>query len=227
MMLAQQPSLAVQFLHTQPWFGDLSDDLRSRVLESVRTVQGRKGEVLLAAGEETTGWHAVLYGLVKLQTQSTEGRRQAFLGIPAGEWFGEGSALKGGPRPYDVIALRDTDMLCLPRAEFEAMRSTSLAFCQALIGQFNMRLGQALAVIETMRLRTPLQRVAMYLGPPLWQGSRRMSLSQEELGLLCGLARQTVNTVLGELEQRRLVSLEFGRIEVRDADGLRALIAGS
>jgi len=63
----------------------------------------------------------------------------------------------------------------------------------------------------------------MYLGPPLWQGSRRMSLSQEELGLLCGLARQTVNTVLGELEQRGLVSLEFGRIEVRDADGLRAL----
>jgi len=224
MLLAQKlPSQAAQFLYMQPWFGGLPQELKERMLASVRTVQGHKGEVLLAAGEETTAWHAVLSGLVKLQTQSAEGRRQAYLGIPANEWFGEGTALKGGPRPYDVIALRDSEVLCLPLAEFEAMRSTSLVFCQALIAQLNMRLGQALAIIETMRLRTPLQRVAMYLGPPLWQGSRRMSLSQEELGLLCGLARQTVNTVLGELEQRGLVSLEFGRIEVRDADGLRAL----
>jgi len=78
-------------------------------------------------------------------------------------------------------------------------------------------------IIETMRLRSPDQRVAMYLGPLLWHGSKRMSLSQEELGILSGLSRQTVNAVLNEFERRGLVSLEFGRIDIRDDSGLMAI----
>jgi CRP/FNR family transcriptional regulator, cyclic AMP receptor protein len=162
---------------------------------------------------------------VKLQSESAEGRRQAFLGISGGEWFGEGSVMKTDPRRYDVIALRETELLCLPRAEFEYLRATSLPFCQALIEQFNMRLGQAMAIIETMRLRTPEQRVAMYLGRQLWHGSRRMGLSQEELGILAGLSRQTVNGVLKEFERRGLVSLEFGRVDILDEAGLAGVVA--
>jgi CRP/FNR family transcriptional regulator, cyclic AMP receptor protein len=92
-----------------------------------------------------------------------------------------------------------------------------------LIDQLNMRLGQAMAIIETSRLRSPHQRVATYLGPHLWRGSRHMSLSQEELGILAGLSRQTVNSVLKDFERRKLVSLEFGRVEIADEAGLQAL----
>ena len=212
----------LQFLQAQPWFGPLPQQLREQVAASVTTLRGGKGEVLLHAGEEVRGWYAVLNGLVKLQSESAEGRRQAFLGIPGGEWFGEGSVLKRDPRRYDVVALRETELLCLPRAQFEQLRAGSLPFCHALIEQFNMRLGQAMAIIETMRLRTPQQRVAMYLGPQLWRGSRRMSLSQEELGILVGLSRQTVNGVLKDFEWRKLVSLEFGRVHILDEAGLAA-----
>lgn len=216
---------SAQFLQMQPWFAQLPADAQERVAGSVFTLQGSKGEVLLHAGEEVKGWYAVLSGLVKLQSQSAEGRRQAFLGISGGEWFGEGSVMKTDPRRYDVIALRETELLCLPRAEFEYLRATSLPFCQALIEQFNMRLGQAMAIIETMRLRTPEQRVAMYLGRQLWHGSRRMGLSQEELGILAGLSRQTVNGVLKEFERRGLVSLEFGRVDILDEAGLAGVLS--
>jgi CRP/FNR family transcriptional regulator, cyclic AMP receptor protein len=217
------PPPATRFLQLQPWYARLPQVWRDRLPQRVTTLQASKGQVLLPAGGEVAGWYAVLTGLVKLQTQSAEGRRQTFLGIPAGEWFGEGSVLKHEPRRYDVIALRDTELLCLPRAEFEELRSSSLEFCQALIDQLNMRLGQAMAIIETSRLRSPHQRVATYLGPHLWRGSRHMSLSQEELGILAGLSRQTVNSVLKDFERRKLVSLEFGRVEIADEAGLQAL----
>jgi CRP-like cAMP-binding protein len=171
------------------------------------------------------GWYAVLTGLVKIQSQSAQGRRQSFLGIPAGEWFGEGSVMKNEPRRYDVIALRDTELMCLPRAVFEELHATSLPFNHALNEQLNMRLAQAMAIIETMRLRSPEQRVAMYLGRQLWHGSRRVSLSQEELGILAGLSRQTVNGVLKEFERRQLVSLQFGRVDILDESGLAAVVA--
>lgn len=217
---------AVQFMQSQPWFPELPADKQQEVAASVFTLSGSKGDVLLHAGEQVKGWYAVLGGLVKLQTQSADGRRQGFLGIPGGEWFGEGSVMKQGPRRYDAIALRDSELLCLPRGQFEDLRQNHLPFARALNDQLNMRLGQAMGIIEAMRLRTPEQRVAAYLVPPLWNGSRRMALSQEELGILAGLSRQTVNAMLKELERRGLVSLQFGRVDIVDEAGLSALAHG-
>jgi CRP/FNR family cyclic AMP-dependent transcriptional regulator len=214
------------FLRRQPWFAALDAAQQQAVADACYTVAGRKGQVLLRAGEPVKAWYAVLDGLVKLQGESAQGRRHCFLGIPGGEWFGEGSVMKKEPRMYDVIALRDTELLCLPRAGFEELRGGNLRFCQFLNEQFNMRLGQAMAIIEAMRLRTPAARVAMYLGPQLWHGSRKLSLSQEELGLLAALSRQTVNAVLKEFERQGLVSLEFGRVGILDEAGLAAIVAG-
>ena len=212
-----------QFLHTQPWFEALPPEMRERIASQVFTIQGSKGEVLLHAGEPVKGWYAVLHGLVKLQSESSQGRRQGFLGIPGGEWFGEGSVMKQSPRLYDVIALRDSELLCLPRNLFEELRSSQLKFAQALNEWLNMRLGQAMVILESMRLRTTEQRVAMYLGRTLWHGSRRMSLSQEELGILVGLSRQSINGILNGFERQGLVTLEFGRVEILDEEGLHGI----
>lgn len=116
------------FLTSQPWLARLPHALRARVTDEVFTLKGLKGDVLLRAGEPVTGWYAVLSGLVKLQTQSPDGRLSVFLGVAAGDWFGEGSALKSERRGYEVVALRDTSLLCLPLPVFEEMRASSLAF---------------------------------------------------------------------------------------------------
>lgn len=219
---------STQFLRMQPWFARLPQELRERVTDRVFTQQGGKGEALLHAGEPVKGWYAVVSGLVKLQSQSAQGRLSVFLGVPGGEWFGEGSAMKSEPRRYDVIALRDTELLCLPRAEFDNLRATSLEFNQALLAQMNMRLGQAMSIIEAGRIRSPEQRVALYLSRLFWHGMRKLDLTQEELGNLAGLSRQTVNRALKALEQQGLVSLQFGRVSILDDDGLAAfLIRGS
>lgn len=219
------PPPAIRFLQLQPWFATLPPQWQRRLPEAMASVSGGRGSVLLRAGDRAQGWYFVLRGLVKLQTESAEGRRQAFLGIPAGEWFGEGTVLKDEPRRYDVVALRDTELLCLPRKEFDELRATSIDFCNSLIEHLNMRLGQAMAIIETARLRSPAQRVAMYLGPQLWRGSRRMSLTQEELGILAGLSRQTVNAVLKEFERKHYISAEFGRVEIVDEAGLQSVLS--
>lgn len=213
---------STQFLQVQPWFRHLPAISQARVAESVVTQAGKKGEVLLHAGDEVHGWYAVLSGLVKLQSSSSEGRVSAFLGVPDGEWFGEGSTLKAEPRRYDAIALRDTLLLCLPRARFEELLADSLPFNHYLVAHLNRRLGQAMTIIEAGRLRAPEQRVALYLSRVFWQGRRRLTLSQEELGHLAGLSRQTVNRALKSMEQQGLVSLEFGGVTMLDEQALTA-----
>lgn len=215
---------STQFLRTQPWFGQLEAPTQERIAERVFTLKGGKGEVLLREGDAVGGWYAVLFGLVKLQSQCPLGRLSVFLGVPGGEWFGEGSAMKTEPRRYDVVALRETELLCLPRQQFDELRATSLAFNQALVAQMNMRLAQAMAIIEAGRIRSPEQRVALYLSRLFWHGMRKLSLSQEEIGHLVGLSRQTVNRALKSLEQRGLLSLEFSRVTILDDAALTAFL---
>ncbi|MDD0837559.1 Crp/Fnr family transcriptional regulator [Curvibacter sp. HBC61] len=225
-MLNGIEAMARQFLAAQPWFASLPADEQARLHAEVNTFTARKGEVLLPQGQRADGWYAVLSGLVLLESESEGNRRSAFIGMPDGEWFGEGSALKNEPRRYNVVALRDTWLLCLPQAAFQRLQAQHLPFNQFLVQHLNMRLGQAMTLIETGRLRSPDQRVALYLSRQFWRSTRQLYITQDELGKLVGLSRQTVNRVLRSLAQLGIVALDHGRVRIRCDQALSRFLAG-
>jgi CRP-like cAMP-binding protein len=208
------------FLSRQSWFERLDAVTRQRLLTQCQVRQAAKGECMLPEGDAVDGWYAVLQGMVKLQSSGQDSKVSTFLGIPEGEWFGEGSALKAEPRQYSVIALRDSVLMRMPLPEFEYLRQNNFEFTQFLVSHLNRRLGQAMAIIEAQRIGNPQQRVAMYLGADFWGGTRQLALTQEDLGHLSGLSRQTVNKVLQGLQEQGLVSLEFAQIRVLQPQAL-------
>ena len=225
-MLSTQPP-APRFISAQPWFASVPAALQERLRDEVFAVQGDKGAVMMPAGSAVEGWHAVLSGLVMLQSPASKGRSSAFIGVPDGEWFGEGSAMKPEPRKYNVVALRPTTLLCLPLPLFATLRDSSLAFNQFLVQHLNMRLGQAMTIIEAGRTQSPEHRVALYLSRLFWRSTRRLNLTQDELGQLVGLSRQTVNRVLRTLEELGIVSLDFGKVAIVDDEALGAYLAAT
>lgn len=222
-MLDSAPS-ASRFIAAQPWFASVSATMQERLRAEVLAVQGEKSDVMLPAGSAVDGWYAVLSGLVMLQSPTSLRRSSAFIGVPDGDWFGEGSALKTEPRRYNVVALRPTTLLCLPLPLFATLRETSMAFNQFLVLHLNMRLGQAMTIIEAGRTQSPEHRVALYLSRLFWRSTRRLNLTQDELGQLVGLSRQTVNKVLRALEGIGIVSLDFGRVAIVDDEALNAYL---
>ena len=70
-------------------------------------------------------------------------------------------------------------------------------------------------------------RPCSYCSRLFWRSTRRLNLTQEELGQLCGLSRQTVNRVLRGLEASGIVSLDFGRVAIVDDDALAAHLAAT
>lgn len=225
-MLCFAPT-AQRFIEAQPWFASAPLAVQDRLRTEVFAQQADKGAVMMPAGSAVQGWHAVLSGLVMLQSPAGKGRSSAFIGVPDGEWFGEGSAMKPEPRKYHVVALRPTTLLCLPLPLFDLLRETHLAFNQFLVLHLNMRLGQAMTIIEAGRTQSPEHRVALYLSRLFWRSTRRLNLTQDELGQLVGLSRQTVNRVLRTLEDQGIVSLDFGRVAIVDDEALGAYLAAT
>ena len=184
------------------------------------------GGYVCRKGEPVDHWVGVIQGLVKLSSVSDNGKLTTFAGIPAGAWFGEGSLLKQESRRYDVIALRDCRVALMPRATFDWLLDSSIAFNRFLLNQLNERLGYFIAMVEYDRLLGPDARVARCLASLyssyLYPATRpELELSQEEIGYLSGVSRQRVNQALHELEKAGLLRVQYGGIEVLDIQGLR------
>lgn len=213
------------FLSQQPWFAALDADTRQAMVEAMRLHRAPRGELLIRRGTPVDAWWGVLAGMAKLQTAAPDGRISAFLSVPAGDWFGEGSVLNGGHWRYDVLAVRDTTLVGMPLAHFQHLHRTSLPFNHFLVARLNLRLGQAMTAIEAGRLRSPEERVAQYLSMFCRSGVRKITLSQEDLGHLAGLSRQTTNRVLKAFEAQGWIAIDFSRIEVLQPDALESLLA--
>ncbi len=212
-------------LATSRWAQTLDDAARLRVERDTRERIVPAGGYICRYGETPEYWIGIVDGLVKMSNISPEGKPATFAGLAAGSWFGEGTLLKNEKRRYDVVTLRESRFACMPRETFLWLLDTSIAFNRFLLMQLNERLGQFIGMVEH-RLLAAEGRVARSLAslfnPILYPGTDPLlKISQEEIGYLSGLSRQSANRALHRLEEHGLLQVEYGGIRIVDLDGLR------
>lgn len=223
-MFAATRSPARNFLQSHTWFAALPAEEQDALEAEVFTLSAARGQTILQANERTQGWYGVLRGLVRISAPPVAGRRSDFLGVGDGEWFGEGAALKNEMRRYQVVALRDTELLCLPSAAFHALQASSLHFNQCVVACLNLRLSQAMAMIDAGRTRSPEHRIALSLSRLFWSRTRQLDLTQDELASLAGMSRQTANRVLNAMQEQGVIALSMNRIKILDDAALTRLL---
>jgi CRP-like cAMP-binding protein len=213
-------------LARSPWAAALTLEQRQRVLGELRERTVARGAYVIRKGDQAECWLGVAQGLVKVHSVSPSGKRATLTGVPAGGWLGEGSLLKREALRYDVVALRDSRIACMPAATFHWLQEISLPFNRYLLDQLNERLGLFIATVEHERLHGIEGRVARALAtlfhPVLCPGSGpALRLTQEEVGLLAGISRQRANAALKSLESEGLLAVEHGAVRVLDLEALR------
>ncbi len=177
-------------------------------------------------GDIANSWYGVGEGVLIMTVCSADGKESTFTGVTNGGWFGEGTLLKNGHWRYNAIAVRDSRIVCVPRATFQRLVQTSLPFNHFLLSHLNARLGLFISLVEYDRLLGPEARVARCLAslfnPDIYpQTGRFVKLSQEEIGHLSALSRQRANRALQQLNNAGLLRIEFGGVTILDLPGLR------
>ena len=215
-----------EMLRRAVWAGSLTPEQMARVEAEVAERFAPAGSYVCRKGDPVDHWIGVVDGLLKMSSDSPEGKTVTFTGMLNGGWFGEGSVLKTEPRKYDVVALRDSRLAFMPRATFEWLLDNSIAFNRFLLLQLNERLGVFISLVEYDRMLDTDARVARCLGTlfnPYFNPGRQRTLqiSQEEIGYLCSTSRQRANQALQVLEKAGLLRVDYGSITILDVDGLR------
>jgi CRP-like cAMP-binding protein len=224
-MAGKEKSLS-DHLADVPWFCELQQPLRDRVLQDAYESRHPKGGAVARRGDVSHSWLYVAEGLLKVTAVSRRGRMIMYAGVPEGSWIGEGAVIKRELRRYDVVSMRDSRLIHVPAATFRWLMDTSMEFNHALVAYLNERVSQYITMVDIDRMEDPVGRVAKSLGilfnPVLYpRMSSLVPLSQTELGELAGLSRQRVSSALQQLEQEGLITLGYGALLVCDIGGLR------
>ena len=215
-----------ELLRASLWTRSLTREQLARVEAETVVRDFPAGSFVCRKGEPVLHWIGLIDGLVKMTSDSPEGKTTTFTGVTGGGWFGEGSLLKDRTRHYDIGVMRASRVALMPRATFEWLLDTDIGFNRFLLMQLNERLAQFIARLEHERLLGPDARVARSLAtlfnPVLYPNQKAdLQISQEEIGYLSGVSRQRVNKALRVLEKAGLLKIEYNRIRILDLEGLR------
>jgi CRP-like cAMP-binding protein len=173
--------------------------------------------------------YGVVNGVMAASTVLEDGRQMIFGLLEPGDWLGESSCIDGGPRTYDIQALRDCELLHVPARTCETLMERP-QFARAIAVLQSGRARAMFSFFEDAVLRTVRARVARRLlrlvhgdTPALPRVRRVIPITQETLAMMLGVTRQTMALELKAIAAAGAVSLSYGRIVIESEEALRQI----
>lgn len=211
-------------LNQNPWLLTIPEPERMKLIESVRVRNIPKGQRIQRKGEPADGLFGVLEGEVQIGATTFTGTEIAFTRLKPGFWFGEIALLDGGKRTHDAHASKATTLAILPKGALLPLSEENPRIYQALVRLLCEHCRQAFAAIDQFLFLSPEQRLAQRLLNLMTARTElQIMLSQQELGDLIGVSRQSTNKILKRWEKAGWIHRSYRCIEICDVEELERL----
>jgi CRP-like cAMP-binding protein len=221
-----------QVLSSGRWFAGLPASMQDALCRDARVVTLRAGELVFHRGDANDGLYGVLEGAIRFGAHSVAGKESVLALAEPPLWFGEVALLDGGPRTHHAWAEVDAVLAYVPLPAITRWLADHPAHWQ-YIGQLAVHLLRVVfAAIEDAGLHPPRERLIRCLvslargyGEREAAPAQTLRVSQERLGSMLSLSRQTVNALLQGLERERLLVCVRGGVRIVDLERLLQLEA--
>ena len=199
--MSKQAEFAV-ILKMNPMFADLGADELQRISGLCHTQQLAVGEMLFQKGDAGDALYGVRRGQIRIETGASDGSRLTLNFMGPGDLFGEVAVLDGQSRTADATAGEPTRIVRaaargfpgLPRARAEGRDQDHRCCCASASA------GRASGWKNPMLQPLPV-RLARRLCALASDFGSEVHISQEQLGVFVGAARESVNRQLQSLAQ--------------------------
>ena len=110
-----------EVLHASPVFGVLHQDVITSLARVLQPVSVQGGNAVVREGEPSDGMMFVISGGLRVSRRDARGQLLLYNEIRPGMSFGEVGLILRQPRAADVVAVRDSVLAVLHRADFEVL----------------------------------------------------------------------------------------------------------
>jgi CRP-like cAMP-binding protein len=191
-------------------------------------VRAERGEILFHRGDPVSGFHAIVYGQVKLAFVSAGGDEKVVEILGPGQSFGEAVMFMRRPHVVTAQALADSLLLYVDReAVFDEIKHDP-DFAARMIAGLSRRLHQLVGDLEAYSMRSGTERVIGYLlstgaeGVPE-QGACSVTLSTTKgvVASRLNLTQEHFSRILHDLTAAGLIKVQGRTVHIVDVERLR------
>jgi CRP/FNR family transcriptional regulator, cyclic AMP receptor protein len=189
--------------------------------QSMDNILYRPNAVILYPGRANSIYR-VKSGLVRLHTMDDDGNSLTLRYVKPGEFFGE-EALAGLERAHFAESVTESVV------EMFDSKLVTPEIAMSLNAHLAAALNRAYVQISRLALKRLRSRMAAALlelsdtavGSKSPEGLYQVFATHDELAAAVGSVRETVTKVIGELAKDSLIDSGYGKITLRNLDGLR------
>ncbi len=214
-----------------PIFSGLNSQELKRLGNLARVHRAEKNQLIFQ--KQTVGSHlfVVLNGKIKIFSEmAIAGKKKAFAYLERGDFFGEMSLLDAKGRSLSAVALEDTELLTISRAEFQRLLTKDSKFMLKILQTLCDRLRHANDEIESLTFRSLYGRVCGKLLDLVQTNTvkntktpKTVNVTHNELAEFTGTAREMVTKVLSSLRKLNVIESEDRKITILSIPKLQEL----
>jgi CRP-like cAMP-binding protein len=215
----QRDSSFVSALSVSSFFSALGPDAIAQIAALCTSRKLSDGEILFLKGDPGDALYGVRRGQVVITTTTDTGRQFTLNILGPGDIFGEIALLDGHPRSADAVASGPVELFMIRRSDFQDLLKRQPEITTRIIELLCERLRFSSERLEEASLLSLKSRLARRLLKLADDFGEDIEITQEELSVLVGAGRETVNRQLQKWRKSGVVQL--GRARVIIVDSLR------
>lgn len=192
-----------------------------------------KREPVFREGDRADGFFIVLSGSVKVFKLSEDGKEQILHILEEGQSFAEATIFEGGAYPASAEALRDSDLLFLPKRPFTELLERNPKMVLRVLASLSQWLKRMTDLVENLALRDVEARLVFFvseemkrLGLPLRDGAvYEIPVGKNVLASRLGTVPETFSRTLKKLQEEGKIRVQGNRIRILRAEALFGALA--
>ncbi|MAN62354.1 MAG: hypothetical protein CMI60_10460 [Parvibaculum sp.] len=205
----------------------LPAEVMGRLLSIGSTKRYVDGQIIQDRGDRRAGLTIVKAGEVVAGNVGQDGSFLSSALLRAGETFGEQTLFSDLRRTHTLWAHGPAEITFVNAKAFFRMFDEEPSIARALLTLTVQRNYEMMNFIDSQRRFSLRARVARLLLATVDADENQSSIEcrQEDLAFMLGVSRVATGKALKLLQEKDLIKLRYGRIDINNIKGLRALIA--
>lgn len=211
-------------------FQRLTAEQLGRLERQARMREFARNSAIYLPSDVADGAFLLGRGRVRICSNTADGKQAILAFIDPGELFGELSLVQGGEREERAEAALDSTVILLPGDELRRLMEDSSSLSLGITKLIGLRRKRIERRLRNLLYRSNRDRIGHLLLELTEQYGRHtdegvlldIRLSHQELASIIGVTRETVTTLLGEMQLDGLLRVSRQRVVIRNLHRLAA-----
>ncbi len=196
-----------------------------RFFQSVSLIKLPAAQPICQQGSQCSHLALVLSGQARVYKIGDNGREITLYRIGPGESciLTASCIVNGQPFPAFAVSEEPIEAVLINPADVVRWSEEISAWRKYLFSLVSNRLSEVIGIVEEIAFRRVDTRLASYLVQNAEPNSERIEQTHQAIASDLGTSREVVSRVLKDMEQRRLILVQRGAIQILDRPNLTAL----